>query len=159
MAAPMIATAARLLREQGFAAKATFVDIESTPMGAPEMINAKHGHGKNWSKRFAMAELYAGQAGNLELLTGNRAQIAKATAAFHVLREHVPPRPDEKDMSINHSSLVYIIGPDTLVAGYGYHDASSEVLVDLVKQLDGAKRKKVDLTAVRRRYVRGACGE
>lgn len=159
--APMIANAAQQLRDRGLAAKAAFVDIEAAPVGITKIMtgdDAKHGHSNNWHKRFAMSELYADQKGKLDVLTGNRVQLAQATAAFHVLREHVPPRAGEDEMSINHSSIIYLIGPDTLVAGYGYHDAKSETLVDLVESLSKAKRKNIDLAAVRRRYIRGACG-
>lgn len=158
---PLIAEAAQRLRERGFSAKAAFVDIEVAPLGITKTItndDAKHHHSNNWPKRFAMSELYASQKGRLDVLTGNRAQLAQATAAFHVLREHVPPRTGEGDMSINHSSIIYFIGPDTLVAGYGYHNAKSETLVNVVENLSKAKRKTVDLTAVRRRYIRGTCG-
>lgn len=159
--APLIADAAHVLRERGFAAKAAFVDIESPPMGVAQMVtgpNDPHRHGSNWPKRLAMARMALSHAGKLDVLTGTRAQIARATAAFHVLREHVPPRPEEGSISINHSSMVYLIGPDTLVAGYGYHDMGAAQLISLVEQLSKAERSKIDLAAIRRRYVKGACG-
>ncbi len=159
--APLIAEAASTLREKGHAAKAAFVDIESTPMGLAQIATKPgepHQHGSNWSKRLAMAELALGHVGKLDVLTGNRAQLAKATAAFHVMREHVPPRAEEDNISINHSSMIYLIGPDTLVAGYGYHDMPVETMVGLVEQLSQAKRNTIDLAAIRRRYIRGACG-
>jgi protein SCO1 len=159
--APLIANAAYKLRKRGYAAKAAFVDIEVAPVGITKIItgdDTSHSHRNNWPKRFAMSELYASQKGRLDVLTGNRTQLAQATAAFHVIREHVPPRAGEDAMSINHSSIIYLIGPDSLVAGYGYHDAKSETLVDLVESLSKAERKIVDLAAVRRRYIRGACG-
>jgi protein SCO1/2 len=160
-AVPLMTQAAHELREKGHSARAVFVDIESPPMGLAQMVtkaNEPHGHGNNWSKRLAMAELALGNVGKLEVLTGSRAQLARATAAFHVMREHVPPRPEESDISINHSSMIYLIGPDTLVAGYGYHDMTSETMVSLVEQLSKAKRNPIDLAAIRRRYIRGACG-
>jgi protein SCO1 len=160
--APMIAEAAHTLRSRGIAAKAAFVDIESPPVGAVNRIvkaGDKHGHGTNWDKRIAMANLATGQNYPIEVLTGNRFQLSQATAAFHVLREHVPPRPDEESLSINHSSIIYLIGPDVLVAGYGYHDMDNAKLVGLVEQLNGASRKAIDMTAIRKRYLRGVCGE
>jgi protein SCO1 len=163
--APRIARAAKLLRERGFAAKAAFVDIESPAVGAVTRIigndlndSKNHPHGNNWDKQIAMARLALKHGNDLDILTGNRFQLAQATAAFHVLREHVPPRPGEGNLSINHSSRIYLVGPDTLIAGYGYHDMSEAQMISLVEQLGGAKRSKIDLTAIRKRYIRGACG-
>jgi protein SCO1/2 len=160
-AVPLITEAARTLRLRGFAAKAAFVDIEAPALGMIVPIKKGLGHethGSNWPKRHAMSHLAIGQGEDLDLLTGSRFQLAQATAAFHVLREHVPPRAHEEGISINHSSMVYLIGPDTFVAGYGYHDAGAKPLVDLVERLSQAERTEVDLAAVRARFVRGACG-
>ncbi len=160
--APLIADAARELRNQGLSANAAFVDIESAPVGAVTPIKntgESHGHGSNWDKRLAMARMALTHGRGLKVLTGSRFQLTQATAAFHVLREHVPPRADEANLSINHSSIIYLIGPDTLVAGYGYHDMHVAQMVGLVKQLNTAKRSKIDLAAIRRRYIRGVCGE
>ncbi len=159
---PMLADAAAALRARGFAAKATFVDIESSPVGAIEPVKRageKHVHGSNWDKRYAMAKMALAHGKGLDVLTGSRFQISQATTAFHVLREHVPPRSGETNLSINHSSIIYIVGPDTLVAGYGYHDMGSAQMVALVEQLSKAPRSTIDLAAIRRRYIRGACGE
>ncbi len=159
--APLIAAAAQTLRDKGFAAKAAFVDIESPPVGAVNPIardGETHVHGSNWPKRFAMARLALSHRNQLDVLTGSRFQLSQATTAFHVIREHVPPRAQEVNLSINHSSMVYLIGPDTLVAGYGYHDMTREQMISLVEQLDSAQRARIDLAAIRRRYVRGMCG-
>jgi protein SCO1 len=163
--APRIARAAEMLRVRGFAAKAAFVDIESPAVGAVNPIIANnaedgenHPHRNNWDKRIAMARLALSHGNDLDVLTGSRFQLAQATAAFHVLREHVPPRPGEGNLSINHSSRIYLVGPDTLIAGYGYHDMSEAQMISLVEQLGGAKRSKIDLAAIRKRYIRGAGG-
>jgi cytochrome oxidase Cu insertion factor (SCO1/SenC/PrrC family) len=160
-AAPIITAAARTLRERGFAARAAFVDIETPHVSPPRMIGRDdddHVHRYNWPQRFAMTRLFESQGGDLHVLSGNRAQLAEATRAYHVLREHVPPRPEEKGMSINHSSIVYILGPDTFVAAYGYHDVAESSLVALVEQLDTAERLPIDFTAIKSRYLKGACG-
>lgn len=159
-AAPLIAAAASALRDRGYSATAAFVDIEAPPLITirPLEPNGEHSHGSNWPKRFAMALLALRQGTDLEVLTGNRFQLAQATAAYHVLREHVPPRPEEVNLSINHSSAIYLIGPDTLVAGFGYHDMEIPQMVEMVEALSKAERNRIDLAAVRRRYIKGACG-
>ena len=116
-------------------------------------------HDSNWTQRLAMARLAIFNGANLEVLTGSRFQLARATAAYHVLREHVPPRPDEDGLSINHSSSIYIIGPDTMVAGYGYHDMDVGTMAELVEHLSLADRNPIDRTAIRQRYITGICGE
>ena len=161
-AAPLITEAARALRARGFAAKAAFVDIEAAPLAPVRKINgpSNHtGHGSNWPKRFAMSRLALSHGEDLDVLTGSRLQLAQATASFHVLREHVPPRSSEEGLSINHSSTIYLIGPDGLVAGYGYHDMGLAPMIDMVEQLSKAERKSIDLAAVRERFIKGACGE
>lgn len=160
--APNIAAAARMLRQRDVAAKATFVDIEAPPPGMIRLASDHRGHGghgSNWPQRYAMASLALSSRGNLDVLTGSRFQLAQATAAFHVLREHVPPRAGEENFSINHGSMIYLIGPDTLVAGYGYHDMPVSTMVGLVRRLSKADRKPVDVAAVRRRFMRGSCGD
>ena len=162
IAAPVITQAAASLRARKFSARAAFVDIEAQPVRTPRSIIAEeggHDHGLNWPMRFAMARLFEDQGGGLDVLTGNRAQLARSTTAFHVLREHVPPRSDESGSSINHSSMIYLIGPDTLVAGYCYHDVGADTLVSLVQELDKAEREDIDFSAIKRRYLLGACGE
>ena len=159
--APNIAAAAKMLRQRGVAARAAFVDIEPPPPGMIRFgSNPGHGqHGSNWPQRYAMARLALGNRGNLDVLTGSRFQLAQATAAFHVLREHVPPRAGEQNFSINHGSMIYLIGPDALVAGYGYHDMPVATMAGLVRRLSKAERHPVDVAAVRRRFMRGSCGE
>lgn len=160
-AAPMLARAASELRDAGYAARAAFVDIEVHPVTPPQPIGLppeEHEHSYNWPMRMAQSDLYERHAGQIDVLSGNRAQLAQATTAFHVLREHTMPHRGEKAISINHSSMVYILGRDTLVAAYGYHDMGADALVSLVRDLSLAKRKKIDFTAARRRYIRGACG-
>lgn len=159
--APMIARSADDLRREGFPAKAVFVDIETQGVSPARMIRGDavdHSEHSNWPMRFAMSRLYAEHGGKLEVMSGTRAQLARATAGFHVLREHVPPRLNEETISINHSSLVYLLGLDTFVAAYGYHDMSSGDLTSLVRQLATAERKKIDYSAVQSRYINGACG-
>lgn len=161
VAAPVMARGAEILRARGFSARAAFVDIETQPVSTPQMIVAGedgHEHASNWPMRFAMSQLFDDHGGRLDVLTGSRAQLARATTAFHVLREHVPPRSGEDGGSINHSSMIYLIGPDMLVAAYGYHDVGPDMLVLLVEQLDKAERNDIDFAAIRRRYFLGACG-
>ena len=161
-AAPELAEAARTLRDRGFAARAAFVDIEAPPIGGIQRTDVdgyEMSHGSNWSKRYAMGMMALRHGTDIEVLSGSRFQLAQATAAYHVMREHVPPRKSEEGMSINHSSSIYLIGPDTLVAGYGYHDMGADAMVDMVENLSRAERNPIDLTAIRRRYITGICGE
>ena len=160
-AAPVMAEAARKLRSAGYPARAAFVDIETHPISAPQPIGlpeSEHRHSYNWSMRMAQSDLFERHAGDIDVLSGSRAQLAEATKAFHVLREHTSPRPGEEAMSINHSSMIYLLGRDTFVAAYGYHDMGSEALVSLVRTLDGLDRVAIDFAAAKRRYLRGACG-
>ena len=160
-AAPMMADAVRKLRNGGYPARAAFVDIETHPISGPQPIGlpeSAHRHPYNWSMRMAQSDLFERNAGNVDVLSGNRAQLAEATKAFHVLREHTTPRPGEEAMSINHSSMIYLLGRDTFVAAYGYHDMGSDALVSLVGTLDEARRRPIDFAAAKRRYLRGACG-
>lgn len=160
-AAPTLAAAARGLRKKGIAARAAFVDIETPPVAPVTRIDAGargHAHAVNWPMRYAMAQLYRDHRGQMDVFTGSRAQLTAATQAYHVLREHVPPAPGENGMSINHSSTVYLIGPDTLIAAYGYHDMGAAALQGLVHDLSLAERRTIDLEAARARYLRGACG-
>jgi len=159
--APMITQAADRLRSRGFPARAAFVDIETSHIGRPRMItrdDGNHTDHYNWPMRFAMSKVFEENGGKLNVLSGNRAQLAAATTAYHVLREHVPPRKGENGMSINHSSIVYILGLDTFVAGYGYHDLGAHGLFRLVEELSKVERKQIDYGAVKSRYLRGACG-
>ena len=162
IAAPLLANAARALRDRGFSAKAAFVDIEPAPLGMIERIYddpTAMAHSSNWSKRYAMARLALQHGADLEVLTGTRLQLAQATAAYHVLREHMMPRPGVEDVNISHSSSIFLIGPDTLMAGYGYHDMEVETMVEMVQRLSESERNPIDLTAIRQRYITGICGE
>ena len=161
-AAPLLAEAARALRDRGFSAKAAFVDIEPAPLGMIEPSSdgsTAMTHGSNWEKRMAMGRLALRHRADLEVLTGSRYQLAQATAAYHVLREHMLPRPGVEDINISHSSSIYLVGPDTLIAGYGYHDMGVETMVDVVDRLSNADRNPFDPTAIRQRYIDGICGE
>lgn len=160
-AAPMMARAARELRDAGYPARAAFVDIEVHPARPPQPIRLpeeEHVHSYNWPMRMAQSDLYERHAGQIDVFTGTRAQLTQATMAFHVLREHTTPKRGEKSISINHSSMVYLLGRDTFVAAYGYHDMGADALVSLVRDLSDAERTEVDFAAVKRRYLRGACG-
>ena len=145
IATPKIVKAARLLREQGVKAQAVFVDIEAPPLGivrrASGTSSAINGHNHGDMNRIAaMRALASTYGGQLMVLTGTRGQLANAARAFMVAREHTPPREGEEGHSINHTSRIYFIAPDTKVAGYGYHDANSAELAATVAKLIRAKR-------------------
>lgn len=160
-AAPVLAEAAKQLRNSGYPARAAFVDIETHPVNTPQPIaiaDGDHRHSYNWSMRMAQSDLFERNVGEIDVLTGSRTQLSQAAMAFHVLREHTTPRPGEAGMSINHSSMIYLLGRDTFVAAYGYHDMGARALGSLVRELDRAKRAVIDFAAAKRRYLRGACG-
>jgi cytochrome oxidase Cu insertion factor (SCO1/SenC/PrrC family) len=145
VATPKIVKAARMLREQGIEASAVFVDIEAPPLGfvrrASGTAATPNGHSHGDMNRVAAMRALAGTYdGELTVLTGTRGQLANAARAFMVAREHTPPRQGEEGHSINHSSRIYFIAPDTKVAGYGYHDSDPAELVATVAKLSGAKQ-------------------
>lgn len=143
IAIPKIVTAAQKLREQGIEARAAFVDIDAPPIGfvrrasgTPVALNT-HGHAE--MNRVAAMRALAGTYGDrLTVLSGTRGQLADAARAFMVAREHTPPRAGEEGHSLNHSSRIYLIAPDTKVAGYGYHDTDAEELAEAVTTLSSA---------------------
>jgi protein SCO1 len=160
-AIPLIVRTASELRVLGYAANAAFVDIEASPLGIDRISpdqNQGMQHGPNWDKRFAMQALAKQHGPSLLVLSGNRKQLAEAGIAYHVIREHIPPRPQESGHSINHSSMIYFVGPDTLVAGYGYHDTDVSTLVETIRAVDAAPRRKVDTSIFARRVAGKGCG-
>ena len=142
VATPKIVKAAKMLRAKGVNARAVFVDIEAPPQ---QMVSVKtglamplggHGHGHGDMNRIAAMRGLASTWGrDLMVLTGTRLQLGNAARAFKVAREHKPPRKGETGHSIDHSSRIYFIAPDTKVAGYGYHDADPAELVATVARL------------------------
>ena len=146
-ATPKIVKAAQMLRDKGVKARAVFVDIEAPPQqmvaratGAKKPVDG-HGHGHGDMHRVAAMRGLAGTwGGDLTVLTGTRLQLSNAARAFKVTREHRPPRPGEEGHSINHSSRIYFVAPDTKVAGYGFHDANPAELVATVAKLSKKQR-------------------
>lgn len=145
LATPKIIKAARTLRDKGINARAVFVDIEAPPLGfarrAPGKATTGSGHDhSHMNSVAAMRALQSTWNDSLTVLTGTRLQLANAARAFMVAREHVPPREGEEGHSIKHSSRIYFIGPDTRVAGYGYHDADPGELVAAITKLNAQRR-------------------
>jgi len=142
VATPKIVKAAQMLRAQGIDARAVFVDIEAPPQhmiaratGVKVPLDG-HGHGHGDMNRVAAMRGLAGTWGSdLTVLTGTRLQLSNAARAFKVAREHKPPRNGEVGHSIDHSSRIYFVAPDTKVAGYGYHDAEPAKLVATIARL------------------------
>ncbi len=139
MAIPVIAQAAKELRDAGLNARAAFVDIEAPAIGNVRrraVAGATHqAHIHEVDRNRALRMLQANFGPDLQILTGSRGQLSAATAAFMVAREHIPPREGERGHSINHSSLIYLIDPRARVAGYGYHTSTPKVLVETVQKL------------------------
>lgn len=160
IAIPLIADVARALRTSGLAAQAAFVDIDASPLGIVRLEAdglREMRHGPNWEKRYAMRKLARRYATDLMVLTGSRRQISAAGIAYHVTREHIPPRPRETGHSINHSSSIYFIAPDMTVAGYGYHDANKETLIDTIVSLDRAPQNRAPLGIFNRQIAGKGC--
>jgi cytochrome oxidase Cu insertion factor (SCO1/SenC/PrrC family) len=145
VATPKIVKAARLLRARGVDTRAVFVDIEAPPLGIVRRLAGAsttpngHSHG-DMNRIAAMRALAATYDGQLAVLTGTRGQLANAARAFMVAREHTPPRKGEEGHSINHSSRIYFIAPDTKVAGYGDHDSDPAELAATVAKLSRKQR-------------------
>ena len=143
MAIPVIANAARELRESGLKIRAAFVDIEAPAIGhvrrRGRSTEPHPVHLHEVDRTRALRNLQSSFGANLQILTGTRGQLSAATAAFFVAREHIPPREGERGHSMNHSSLIYILDPKAKVAGYGYHTTSAEILVETVQKLRKAK--------------------
>ena len=147
VATPKIIKAAQMLRAKGIDARAVFVDIEAPPLGFVRTVSKQagtrrdhsHGHGA-MNRLAAMRALQSTWGEKLIVLTGTRLQLANAARAFMVTRDHRPPRAGETGHSINHSSRIYMIAPDTKVAGYGHHDSHPIELVNIVARLSALKR-------------------
>jgi protein SCO1 len=142
MALPLIVETVQELRKRKVAVNAAFVDIEAPPLGmvrrggqSNHSAHAGHGDAGHMNQQQAMRAVAQRYGNDLMVLTGSRAQLAQASAAFRVAREHVPPRGEEQGHSINHSTMIYFVAPDTKVAGYGYHDADAATLADTVEKL------------------------
>lgn len=160
-AAPVIAEAAGALRQSGLAAKALFVDIDAAPLPSLVILDAARDgarHRHELPKRLAMAQLAQRHDGALVVASGDRRQLSLATQAYHVLREHSVPTGEDELPSINHSSLIYLLGTDAMVAGYGYHDMPAQEIVSLVTMLSQAPRRDIDRAAIRARNVQNMCG-
>jgi protein SCO1 len=140
VATPKIIKAARMLRAQGVETRAVFVDIEAPPqqmisrVTGVKMPVGGHDHG-DMNRIAAMRGLAGTWGDDLMVLTGTRLQLSNAARAFLVAREHKPPRNGEQGHSIDHSTRIYFVAPDTKVAGYGYHDANPAELVATVTRL------------------------
>lgn len=146
VAIPKMVRTAEKLRQSGIAARAVFIDIDVPPLGVmrfrrPGAAAAMeghsghhHGHG-DLDRIAAMRALAKAFDGRLVVATGTRAQLNAATQAFVVAREHIPPRRGEVGHSINHSSLIYFLAPDTRVAGYAMHDWSVTDLEQAIRRL------------------------
>jgi protein SCO1 len=143
MAIPIIAQAAKELRESGLEARSVFVDIEAAAIGnVRRRASGGTGHPVHLhevDRKRALRVLQSNFGSELEILTGTRGQLSAATAAFMVAREHIPPRDGERGHSINHSSLIYMLDPKARVAGYGYHTSTPKVLVETVRKLRRSK--------------------
>jgi cytochrome oxidase Cu insertion factor (SCO1/SenC/PrrC family) len=139
LAIPVIAQAARELRTTGLNTRATFVDIEAPAVGNVRRRAVAEGshpvHLHEVDRNRSLRLLQSNFGSELQILTGSRGQLAAATAAFRVAREHIPPRDGERGHSINHSSLIYLIDPRARIAGYGYHTSTPKVLVETVQKL------------------------
>ena len=146
VAIPKMVRTVENLRQSGIAARAVFVDIDVPPLGvvrfrrpgaAAAMAGHSghhHGHG-DLDRIAAMRALAKAFDGRLVVATGTRAQLSAAVQAFAVAREHSAPRRGEVGHSINHSSLIYFLAPDTRVAGYAMHDWSVTDLEQAIRRL------------------------
>jgi len=134
VALPALAGASETLHERGVSARAVFVDIDAAP--APIRLRSEAAHdGGHQHAGDAIAPL-ADAFRNVTFLSGSRGQIRQALTAFRVRTEHVPARTDlgESGHSINHTTAIYVIGPDGVVVGYVYHTVAPGELAAYVER-------------------------
>jgi cytochrome oxidase Cu insertion factor (SCO1/SenC/PrrC family) len=146
VAIPKIVRAAGDLRRSGLSARAVFVDIDVPPLGVlrfrrpgaamqvDQHRSSAHHHG-DLDRVAAMRAIAHDYDGRLVVASGTRGQLAYASRAFNVAREHIPPRDGEHGHSINHSSLIYILDPSGHVAGYASHHVPLRSLLDQMQHL------------------------
>lgn len=143
VALPIITEAARRLRQEGMPVRAAFVDIDQPPLGAPRprsqtiAAGAADPHAQHAGFE-AAKEIGQRFGGSLLVLTGTRGQIRRAIEIYQIRIDHVPPRAGERGHSMNHTTFVYLIGPDGKVAGYLDHASPPEKFVNFVKEKAGS---------------------
>jgi hypothetical protein len=143
VALPTIVEASKQLAAAGVASRAVFVDIEPPPAMIrprnPELAASEMAHHDPLKQQAAMSDIMKRFGSSLLVLTGSRSQLNAVTVAFQVAREHAPPRPREEGHSINHTSFIYLLGPDGQVAQYLPHNAAPDALVSAVRARVAAK--------------------
>ena len=71
-------------------------------------------------------------------LTGSPGQVATMARAFHVFYQKVPDPKTPKDYSMDHSSIIYVMGPDgKFVNHFPYTTDAKNLAEDLKKMLQG----------------------
>jgi protein SCO1/2 len=131
------------LRARGVRMKSVFIDVDAPPPSQPVPRRAEakaqntahgaHGGASMLEEGMRAARAIAARYPNeLTVLMGSRSQLHAAVAAFRVRREHMPPRNGEREYSINHTTMIYVISPEAKVVNYAYHDATPEALARLV---------------------------
>ncbi len=70
-------------------------------------------------------------------LTGSPEQVAKMAKAFHIFYQKVPNPKDSKDYEMDHSSIIYLMGPDgTFIKHFPYSTDAKALALDLKKVLE-----------------------
>jgi cytochrome oxidase Cu insertion factor (SCO1/SenC/PrrC family) len=143
VALPTIVAASKQLTAAGIPSRAVFVDIEPPPAMIrprnPELAASETAHHDPLKQQAAMSAITQRFGPSLLVLTGSRSQLNAVTVAFQVAREHAPPRPREEGHSINHTSFIYLLGPDGQVAQYLAHNDEPDALVSAVRKRLAAK--------------------
>lgn len=61
-------------------------------------------------------------------LTGSRRQLHEVGALFKVRREMAPARNHERGHRLNHTTWIFLVGPDGVTRDYFYHGVAPEAL-------------------------------
>lgn len=70
-------------------------------------------------------------------LTGSPEQVAAMAKAFHIFYQKVPNPKDPKDYEMDHSSIIYLMGPDgTFVKHFPYSTDAKALALDLKRVLE-----------------------
>ncbi len=70
-------------------------------------------------------------------LTGSPEQVAKMAKAFHIFYQKVPNPKDPKDYEMDHSSIIYLMGPDgTFVKHFPYSTDAKALALGLKRVLE-----------------------
>ncbi|WP_424339792.1 SCO family protein [Henriciella sp.] len=139
-----VQAAAAALSASGLETEAVFIDIRAPRLD--DMTGGMHGHDKDHAsmmkpgaagmpktgpeiRREALGEWAEEKGGSLRVLSGTRKQVRGTVQAFMVRAEANMARNAEAGPRLNHTTHVYLIGPDGAVKDLFYHDTPLDEMV------------------------------